>query len=140
MGFFSEYFACHFYFLWPKNLRIIFAPKTILCSRLFSNFYRFYLRLCVFRFLWFGKMFLAYCFNSYNFVTATIFLKTSSTWLIASLFPLFSAFSSRNVDMCKFISLRNLKRSKLESLGLHRKILKLCFLNMSSLSFSSSES
>ena len=70
-------------------------------------------------------MFLAYRFNSFNFVTATIFLKSSSTLFISSLFPLFSAFSSRNVDMCKFISPRNLKRSKLGSLGLHQKILKL---------------
>ena len=37
MRFFSEYFICHFYFLWPKILRIIFTPKTICCSRLFSN-------------------------------------------------------------------------------------------------------
>ena len=85
-------------------------------------------------------MFLTYHFNCFNFATATIFLKSSSTFIIALLFPLFSAFSSRNVDICKFISPRNLKRSKLGSLGLHQKILKLCFLNMSSLSFSSSES
>ena len=81
-------------------------------------------------------MFLAYRFNSFNFVTATIFLKSSAILLIT----LFSAFFSPNFDMCKFISPRNLKRSKLGSLGLHQKILKLCFLNMCSLPFSSSES
>ena len=72
-------------------------------------------------------MFLAYRFNSFNFVTATVFLKSSLTLLIALLFPLFSAFSSRNVDMCKFISPKNLKRSKLGSLVLHQKILNYGF-------------
>ena len=81
-------------------------------------------------------MFLAYRFNSFKFVPATIFSKSSAISLIA----LFAAFYPRNVDMCKFILPRNLKRSKLESLGLHRNILKLWLLNMSSLSFSSSES
>ena len=84
-------------------------------------------------------MFLVYRFNSFNFVTATIFSKLSALLLIALLFPLFSPFSSRNFDMYKFISPRNLKRSKLGSLELHQKNLKLCFLNMSSLSFSSPE-
>ena len=85
-------------------------------------------------------MFLAYCFNFFDLVTATVVSKSSAILLIALLFALFAAFSMRNFDMCKFISPRNLKRSKLGSLGLHQKILKLCFLNMSSLSFSSSES
>ena len=80
-------------------------------------------------------MFLAYRFNSFNFVTATIFSKSSAILLIT----LFAAFFSRNFDMRKFILPRNLKRSKLGSLGLHRKILKLYFQNMPSLSFLSSE-
>ena len=84
-------------------------------------------------------MFLAYRFNSFNFVTATIFSKSSAVLLITLLFALFAAFFSRNFDMCKSISPRNLKISKLRSLGLHQKVLKLCFLNMSSLSFSLSE-
>ena len=75
-------------------------------------------------------MSLPYRFNSFDFVTPTIFSKSSATLLIALLFPLFSAFSSRNFDMSKFISPRNLKRSKLGSLVLNQKILKLCFLNI----------
>ena len=81
-------------------------------------------------------MFLAYFFNAFNFVAATNFSKSSAILLIT----LFVAFFSRNFDMRKFISPRNLKRSKLGSLGLHQKNLKLCCLNMSFLSFSSSES
>ena len=81
-------------------------------------------------------MFLAYRFNSFNFLTATIFSKSSVILLITS----FAAFSSRDFDMYKSISPENLKRSKLGSSGLHQKILELFFLNMSSLSFSSSES
>ena len=61
-------------------------------------------------------MFLAHRFNSFNFVTATIFSMCSAILLIA----LFAAFSSHNFDMCKLILPRNLKRSKLGSLGLHR--------------------
>ena len=80
-------------------------------------------------------MFLTYRFNSFDFVTATIFSKSSVILLIIS----FAAFFSRNFDMCKFILPTNLKRSTFGSLGLHQKILKLCFLNMSSLSFSSCE-
>ena len=83
-------------------------------------------------------MFLAYRFNSFNFVT--IFLKSSSALLIALLFPLFSAFSSRNVDICKFISPKNLKRSKLGSLGLHQKNFEIMIFKHDSLSFSSFES
>ena len=81
-------------------------------------------------------MFLAYHFNSFDFVTATTFLKSSVILLITP----FTAFSSCNFDIYKFISPKNLKRSKLGSFGLHQKILKLRFLNISSLSFSSSES
>ena len=81
-------------------------------------------------------MFLAYRFNSFDFVTATIFSKSSAILLITS----FAAFFSRNFDARKFISPTDLKRSELGSLELHRKTLKLCSLNMSSLSFSSSES
>ena len=69
-------------------------------------------------------MFLAYRFNSFNFVTATIFSKSSAILLIT----LFTAFFSHNFDMCKVILPKNLKRSKLGSLGLYQKILKLCFL------------
>ena len=79
-------------------------------------------------------MFLAYRFNSYNFVTATIFSKSSVILLITP----FTAFFLSNFDTYKFISPKNLKRSKLGSFGLHQKILKLCFLNISSLSFSTS--
>ena len=79
-------------------------------------------------------MFLACRFNYFDFAIATIFSKSSSTLLITS----FVGFFSR--DMCQFISSTILKRLKFGSLGLHQKILKLCFLNMSSLSFSSSES
>ena len=81
-------------------------------------------------------MLLAYCFNSFNFVTVTICVKSSAILLITP----FTEFFSCNFDTYKFISPKNLKRSKLGSFGLHQKILKLCFLNMSSLSFSSSES
>ena len=68
-------------------------------------------------------MFLTYCFNSFNFATATIFLKSSVILLIT----LFTAFFLHNFDTYKFISPKNLKRSKLGSFGLHLKILKLCF-------------
>ena len=67
-------------------------------------------------------MFLAYCFGFFDFVTATIFSKPLAILLMDLLFALFAAFSSQNFDMCKLISPRNLKRSKLGSLGLHRKI------------------
>ena len=87
-------------------------------------------------------MFLGYCFNSFDFVTAT---KSSAILLITA----FTALSLCNFDMYKIISLKNLKRSNSlknlkrsnsELLELHQKILKSCFLNMSSLSLSSSES
>ena len=81
-------------------------------------------------------MFLRYRFNSFNFATATIFSKSSVILLIT----LLTEFFSCNSDTHKFISPKKLKRSKLGSFQLHRKILKLCLLNMSSLSFSSSES
>ena len=76
-------------------------------------------------------MFLTYHFNSFNFVTATIFSKSSVILLITP----FTAFFSCNFDTYEFISPKNLKRSKLRSFGLHQEILKLCFLNMSSLFF-----
>ena len=81
-------------------------------------------------------MFLAYRFNSFDFVTAAIFSKSSVILLITS----FTAFSSCNFDMYKIISPKNLERSNSRLLGLHQKTLKLCFFNMSSLSFSLSES
>ena len=37
-------------FLWPKIISKIFTPKTIRCSRSFSNFYRFYILLLFFSF------------------------------------------------------------------------------------------
>ena len=49
--FFSEHFVCRFHFLWPKIMCKVFAPKTIRCSRYFSNFYRFYFWLRVYHFL-----------------------------------------------------------------------------------------
>ena len=66
-------------------------------------------------------MFLAYRFNSFDFVTVTIFSKSSVILLITA----FTTFSSRNFDMCKIISPKNLKRSNSGLLGLHQKILKL---------------
>ena len=82
-------------------------------------------------------MFLTYRFNSFDFVNTTI-LSNSSAILLIALLAAF--FFSRSFDMCKFISSKNLKRLKLGSLGLHQKVLKLCFLNISSLSCSSSVS
>ena len=67
------------------------------------------------------KMFLAYRFSSFDFVTVTIFSKS----LVILLITPFTAVSSRNVDMYKFILPTNLKKSKLGSLRLHQKILKL---------------
>ena len=52
-------------------------------------------------------MFLEYRFNSFSLVTATIFSKSSVILLITP----FTAFSSRNFDMYKNISPKNLKRS-----------------------------
>ena len=66
-------------------------------------------------------MFLGYRFNSFDFITATIFSKSSVILLITP----FTGFSSRNFDMYKIISPKNLKRSNSVSLGLHQKNLKL---------------
>ena len=63
-------------------------------------------------------MFLTYRFNSFNFFTSTIFSKSSVILLIISFATIFSC----NLDMYKFISPRNLKRPKLGSFGLHRKV------------------
>ena len=90
--FFSEYFVCHFYFLWPKIMCKVFTSKIIRCSRSFSNFYRFYFWLCAFYSLYFGKIFLAYCFNSFDFVTATIFSKSSVILSITSFTAFFAKF------------------------------------------------
>ena len=87
--FFPEYFVCHFYFLWPKIIGKIFTPKTICCSESLSNFYQFYFWFCVFQFLLFGKMFLAYRFNSFDFVTATIFFKVFSNFINHLIFCFF---------------------------------------------------
>ena len=76
-------------------------------------------------------MFLASRFNSFNFITTIIFSKSLTILSITE----FSTCFSRNFDVCKFISPTNLKRSKLGSLGLHQKILKLCLLKISFLSF-----
>ena len=66
-------------------------------------------------------MFLTYHFNSFDFATAVFFSKSSVILLITP----FTAFSSRNFDMYKTISPKNLKRSNSGLFGLHRKILKL---------------
>ena len=66
-------------------------------------------------------MFLAYRFNSYDFVTVIIFSKPSVILLITQ----FTTFSSRNFHMYKIISPKNLKRPNLGLLELYRKILKL---------------
>ena len=66
-------------------------------------------------------MFLAYRFNSFDFVTVTIFSKSSVILLITQ----FTAFSSRNFHVYKIISPKNLKRSNSGLLELHRNILKL---------------
>ena len=66
-------------------------------------------------------MFQTYHFNSFDFVTATIFSKFSVILLITS----FTAFSSHNFDIYKIISPKNLKRSNSRLLGLHGKKLKL---------------
>ena len=65
MGFFSEYFICHFYFLWPKIMSKIFTPKTICCSRLFFKFFQFYFWFCIFHSLQSGSTFLATLFNAF---------------------------------------------------------------------------
>ena len=66
-------------------------------------------------------MFLAYRFNSFDFVIVNIFSKSSVILLITP----FTAFSSRKFDMYKIISPKNLKRLTSGLLGLHQKILKL---------------
>ena len=66
-------------------------------------------------------MFLAYRFNSFDFVTVTIFSQS----LVILLITPFTAFSLPNFDMYKIISPKNLKRSNSGLLGLHQKILKL---------------
>ena len=66
-------------------------------------------------------MFLAYGFNSFAFVTATIISKSSVILLITP----FTAFCSCNFDIYKIISPKDLKRSNSGLLGLHQKILKL---------------
>ena len=69
-------------------------------------------------------MFLAYRFHSFDFVTASIFSKSSVILLIIS----FAAFFSRNFGTDKFISPKNVKGSNSGSFGLHLKILKACLL------------
>ena len=63
-------------------------------------------------------MFLAYHFNSFDFVTETIFSKSSVILLIIP----FTGFSSRNFDMYKIISPKNLKRLNSGLLGLHQNL------------------
>ena len=63
-------------------------------------------------------MILAYCFNSFDFVTVTTFSKSSVILLILP----FTEFSSRNFDKYEIISHKSLKRSNSGSLGLHQKI------------------
>ena len=66
-------------------------------------------------------MFLAYRFNTFDFVNATIFSKSSASFLD----QLIRCFFSRNFDMYKFILPTNLNLSKLGLLALHQEILKL---------------
>ena len=66
-------------------------------------------------------MFLAYRFNSFDFITATIFAMSSVILFVTP----FAAFSSRNFDIYKIILPKDLKRSNSGLLRLHRKILKL---------------
>ena len=104
----SEYVICHFQFLWPKILRIIFAPKTIPCSRLCSDFYWFYLWCCVFRVL------------HYQFLII-IFPKLLVVWLVVeffvfffhSLFSSFNSFISASFSNFSFISFSNFSFSSL---------------------------
>ena len=101
--FFSEYFTCHFHFFWSKILLIIFAAKPIRCSRLFSNFYPFYLSLCVFHVLhyqffiviflkllviWLAVKFFIFVFNSL-FLSCISFISASFCFSIFLLFLLF---------------------------------------------------
>ena len=66
MRLFPKYSICHFYFLWPKIIYIIFAFKTVCCSRLFCNFYRFYFWLSVFHVYNVGSVFfLTNVFNGF---------------------------------------------------------------------------
>ena len=50
-------------------------------------------------------MFLGYHFNSFDFVTTTIFSKSLAILSITE----FATFFPHNFDMCKFISPKNLK-------------------------------
>ena len=81
LKFFSEYFICHFHYFWPKNVRIIFLPKTIGCSRSFPNFYRFYFWFCVFQFLQFGKMLLTTHFKHFVYIALCCLNSNSSNFL-----------------------------------------------------------
>ena len=76
MRFFSKYFICHFYFFWSKIFCIIFTPKTICCSKLFSNFYWFNFWLYIFRVL------------HYQFIIIIV-LRLLVTWLFAKFFNSF---------------------------------------------------
>ena len=77
-----------FTFFWPKILCIIFALKTIHCSRLLFNFYWFYIWLCVFHVL------------HYQFFV--IFPKLLAIWLVVKVFIL--VFNSLFLSFSFFIS------------------------------------
>ena len=107
---FFEYFICHIYFLWPKIFRIIFTPRTIRCSRLFSNFYRFNFWFCVFYVLQCGKCFLTTLFNAFIIIE----------WfdLNSNFSNLFQILSMKDFLMCLCILLVSLKMLKSFSSGL----------------------
>ena len=98
----------------------VFKPKTICCPRSFSNFYRFYFWLCAFYSLYFGKTFLAYCFNSFDFVTAAIFSKSSVILSITSFTAFLAKFCHvRIYFVCKF------KKIKVRIIGITSNNLKI---------------
>ena len=120
MRFFSEYFVCYFYFSYPKILRIIFTPKTIRYSTLFSNFYWFYFWLDVFHILhyqffycYFSKIirnlvsswvFYFFIFDSFiwGFCIFKFFISTSFLFLIF-LFPICFLLFLYLIEWCAYI-------------------------------------
>ena len=129
MRFFSEYFICHFYILWPKILHIIFTAKTIYCSKFFPIFIGF-----ISDFVFFIFCNLAKC--CWHIVLILLILSLQLFFKIISNFinHFICYFFSRNFDMYTLILPANLKTSKLRSLRLQQKVM---LLNMPSLSFSS---
>ena len=112
MRFFSEYFVCYFCISWPKILRIIFTPKTICFSTLFSNFYRFYFWLYVFHVLHY--QFFYCCFSKIisNLVSSWVFyffIFHSFIWGFCFFsFFIWTSFSFSNFSFSNFIFLLSL--------------------------------